>query len=151
MPRRGRKHKRRSTETSPCNKRQKKYRKWSEELMSGTIKAVIDGRWVKSGSRSVCQGSQDLTLKDRVSAIHGAKSGPQPYLSYEEEEELVTYLVKCAEIGYPKTKDEVIGHAGSLGKPFTRRKWPTLLKSLKEGAGRRDLWTGGILSLSPKG
>ena len=30
-------------------------------------------------------------------------------MSYDEEEELVTYLVKCAEIGYPKTKDEVIG------------------------------------------
>jgi hypothetical protein len=44
-----------------------------------------------------------------VSAKHGTRSGPQPYLSYEEEEELVTYLVKCAEIGYPKTKDEVIG------------------------------------------
>ena len=48
------------------------------------------------------------TFKDRVFAKHRAKSGPQPYLSYEEEEELVAYLVKCAEIGYPKMKDEVI-------------------------------------------
>ena len=48
------------------------------------------------------------TLKDRVSAKHGTRSGPQPYLSYEEEEELVTYSVKGAEFG-PKTKDEVIG------------------------------------------
>ena len=36
---------------------------------------------------------------DRVSGRHGTRSGPQPYLSYEEEEELVTYLIKCAEIG----------------------------------------------------
>ena len=49
------------------------------------------------------------TLKDRVSAKHRTRSGPQPYLSYKEEEELVTYLVKGAEFGYPKTKDEVIG------------------------------------------
>ena len=44
-----------------------------------------------------------------MSSKHGTRSGPQPSLSYEEEEELVTYLVKCAEIGYPKAKDEVIG------------------------------------------
>ena len=62
------------------------------------------------GQQISMSGVPRSTLKDRVSAIHGAKSGPQPYLSYEEEEELVTYLVKCAEIGYPKTKDEVIGH-----------------------------------------
>lgn len=49
------------------------------------------------------------TLKDRVSARHETRSGPQPYLSYEEEEEVATYLIKCAEIGYPKTKDDVIG------------------------------------------
>jgi len=30
-------------------------------------------------------------------------------LSYEEEEELVSFLLKSVEIGYPKTKDEVIG------------------------------------------
>ena len=56
----------------------------------------------------------------------------------------MTYLVKCAEIGYPKTKDE------SLGKSFTRSGQPSLLKSLKEGAGGRDLWTGGLLSLSER-
>ena len=62
MPRRGRKHERRSTKTSPCNKRQKKkYRKWSEELMSGAIKAVIDGKMGEIGQQiRVCQGSQDL-------------------------------------------------------------------------------------------
>ena len=48
------------------------------------------------------------TLKDRVSGSHGNKSGPEPYLSYEEEKELASHLVKCAKIGYPKTKDEQI-------------------------------------------
>ena len=76
--------------------------------MSGAVKAVIDGKM--GVNRAADQyGIPRSTLKDRVSAKHSAKSGPQPYLSYEEEEELVAYLVKCAEIGYPKTKDEVIG------------------------------------------
>ena len=77
--------------------------------MSGAVKAVIDG---KMGINRVADQygiPRRSTLKNRVSAKHGAKSGLQPYLSYEEEEELVTYLVKCAEIGYPKMKDEGIG------------------------------------------
>ena len=44
------------------------------------------------------------TLKDRLSGRHGNKSGPEPYLSFEEERELASHLIKCAEIGYPKTK-----------------------------------------------
>ena len=76
--------------------------------MSGTVKAVING---KMGANLAADqyGIPRSTFKDRVSARHRARSGPKPYLSYEEEEELVTYLVKCAEIGYPKMKDEVIG------------------------------------------
>ena len=44
-----------------------------------------------------------------IAVLSRAKSGPQPYLSYEEEQELVAHLVKCDETGYPKMKDEVIG------------------------------------------
>ena len=76
--------------------------------MSGVIKAVIDGKM--GVNRAADQyGLPRSTLKDRVSCRHGTKSGPQLYLSYEEEEELATYLIKRVEIGYPKTKDEVIG------------------------------------------
>ena len=102
MPGRRKKRKRRSTEKPPESKRPKKYRKWSEESMSGAIKAIIDGKM--GVNRDADQyGVPRSTLKDRVSCRHGTKSGPQPYLSYEEEEELATYSIKCAEIGYPKT------------------------------------------------
>lgn len=33
-------------------------------------------------------------------------SGPDPYLTAEEEEELVEFLMKCSKIGYGKTKKE---------------------------------------------
>ena len=76
--------------------------------MSGAIKAVADGKL--GVNRAADQyGVPRTTLKDRLSGRHGSKSGLQPYLSYEEEEELVSFLFKSAEIGYPKTKDEVIG------------------------------------------
>ena len=48
--------------------------------MSGAIKAVIDG---KMGVNQVADqyGVPRSTLKDRVSAKHGVRSGSQPYLS----------------------------------------------------------------------
>ena len=52
---------------------------------------------------------RDKKLEFLVSRRHGNKSGPEPYLSYEEERELANYLIECTEIAYPKTKDEVIG------------------------------------------
>ena len=44
-----------------------------------------------------------------MSGRHGNRSGPEPYLSFEEERELASHLIKYAEIRYPTTKDEVIG------------------------------------------
>ena len=33
---------------------------------------------------------------------------PQPYLSHEEEEELSTFVVNCAAVGYGKTRKQVL-------------------------------------------
>lgn len=43
------------------------------------------------------------TLSDRVTGkvMHGKKSGPPPYLTCAEEQELVSFLLGCAAIGYP--------------------------------------------------
>ena len=72
--------------------------------MSGAIKKLID-------RINRAAGRYRSTLKDRVSAKHARKVWTSACLSYEEEEKLVTYLVKCAETGYPKTKNEVLGSA----------------------------------------
>ena len=82
------------------------------------------------------------TLKDRVSAKHRTRVGPQPYLSYEEEEELVTYLAMCAETSYPKTKDEVIG---IVRQALHKMRGAEFAEEFKEGGGGRDLLTGGRL------
>ena len=44
-------------------------------------------------------------LGDRISGrvLEGNQSGPMRYLSLEEEEELVSFIEGCAEIGYAKT------------------------------------------------
>ena len=38
----------------------------------------------------------------------GARSGPSPYLTAEEEEELASFLIQSASIGYPHTKSQVL-------------------------------------------
>ena len=50
---------------------------------------------------------QKSTLHDRVTGtvIFGAKSGPSPYLTSEEEEELLHFLLKCSDIGYCHSKN----------------------------------------------
>ena len=42
---------------------------------------------------------------------HGAKSGIEKYLNDEEEDILATFLLKCAAIGYPHSRKEVIAIA----------------------------------------
>ena len=50
-------------------------------------------------------GIPHSTLHDDVSRKieHEAKPGHGAYRSLEEEEELVSFLLKCAKIGYPHT------------------------------------------------
>ena len=65
---------------------------------------------VKSGigvnKAAQLHGKPYTTLKDRVSGRvqHGTKSGPKAYLTDKEEEQLTSYLVEVAELGYGKTR-----------------------------------------------
>jgi len=55
-------------------------------------------------------GVPKSTLGDRISGrvLPGATSGPKAYLTSEEEEELVKFLLRCVAIGYPKSRHEVL-------------------------------------------
>lgn len=50
------------------------------------------------------------TLGDRITGrvLEGSKSGPLRYLSEQEEAELITFIIGCAEIGYPKTVKDIL-------------------------------------------
>ena len=49
-------------------------------------------------------------MKDQVAGgvVHGTKMGAKPYLTYEEEQELVSFLLNCAKMGYGKTRKDVL-------------------------------------------
>ena len=64
--------------------------------------------------------------------IHGCKSGRSPFLTPKEEKEMYDWLlVVCANIGYPKRRDDVIGIVrkalknkfGSLADDFSGKGW----------------------------
>ena len=94
----------------PASKRPSKLRQWTDDGMVRALNAV------QSGILGVNEAARDYkilptTLKDRLSGrvIHGTNMGAKPYLSREEEQELVEFLLNCAKMGYGKTRKEVLG------------------------------------------
>ena len=93
---------------APIPLRPAKYKSWTEDNMARAITAVLDGVSIRSASE--LYNVPKSTLGDRISGrvLPGSKSGPQPYLSEQEENELATFLCRSAAIGYGRTRSEVI-------------------------------------------
>ena len=76
--------------------------------MNSALKAVIEEH---ESARTAAQkfNVPKSTLGDRVSGrvLPGATSGPDTYLSMEEEEELVRFLCRSSTIGHGSTRQEV--------------------------------------------
>lgn len=82
--------------------------------MLAAIAAVKSGVAVKRAAEE--HSVPPSTLRDRVSGrvVHGTKPGPRPYLSGEEELELSSFLKTCTEVGYGKTRRDVLCIAQSV-------------------------------------
>ena len=77
------------------------------------MKKVITA--IEHEGASLCQAAEMYeiprsTLDDHVTGQveHGALPGLSPYLTREEEEQLVTFLIYCAAIGYPFIQYQII-------------------------------------------
>ena len=83
------------------------YKTWSEVAMEQALASVRSGQSVRLAAQ--LHGVPKTTLSDRVTGkvLHGTKSGPPPYLTWTEEE-LVSFLLGCAGIGYPRTRKDVL-------------------------------------------
>ena len=71
---------------------------WSNESMVEAMKAVKEGQF--GVNRATLEyGVPKTTLKDRLNGrvIHGTNMGPTPYLTYEEEKELVSSYLTVPE------------------------------------------------------
>ena len=85
------------------------YKGWTQESMTLAIKAIIeDGMSIRGAAEHY--GVPKSTLGDRISGrvLPGAKSGPNTYLTSEEEEELANFLCRTALVGHARTRKEVL-------------------------------------------
>ena len=77
--------------------------------MLKAMEAVKEGK-MRVNRAALEHGVPRTTLKDRIAGrvIHGTNMGPKPYLTHDEEEELVKFLIQCSKMGYGKTRGEVL-------------------------------------------
>ena len=86
--------------------RPEKYKMWNEDQMQKALESVHEGRSVRRAAEEY--GVPRATLGDRASGRvkPGAVSGLPKYLNTDEE--LVKFLLRCASIGYPRSRKDVI-------------------------------------------
>ena len=87
-----------------------KYKSYDvESLKNAIIEDVRKGMSIRQAAETY--GVSKSTLGDRVSGKvkEDCKPGPPPYLTCLEEEELASFLIRCAEIGFPRTRTQVLG------------------------------------------
>lgn len=96
------------TSTDLSSGRPSKYKEWTEERMAIAMRSVLEGKSIRRAAME--SGVPKSTLGDRISGrvLPGTKSGPHSYLTTEEEEELATFVTRCATIGYGKTRKDVL-------------------------------------------
>ena len=125
-------------------KRPSKLKQWSDESMRGAMEAVKGGLMgVNRASREF--GVPRTTLRDRISGHvqHGSKSGPMPYLTEEEDQELAGFLKQVSRIGYGKTKKEIL----AIVQKTVEKKGPLKDKFNGEGWWQRFMCRHSDLSL----
>lgn len=84
------------------------YRAWDGTSLMNAMAAVENGTSIRRAAE--IYNIPKSTLHDHVTGkiYFGARSGPNPYLTIEEEEELASFLIQSASIGYPHTKSQVL-------------------------------------------
>ena len=85
-------------------------KQWTDETMARAITAVVQEAISISKAAEMYQIPRS-TLHDHLTGRveHGSLPGPARYLSMEEEEEIVSFLIRCAKIGYPHTRHQIMG------------------------------------------
>ena len=84
------------------------YKSWKPEAMKKALDAVMQGTSIRGAALDYRVPKS--TLGDRASSrvMPGGINGPNRILNDEEETELVSFLRRCATVGYPKTRKDVM-------------------------------------------
>ena len=84
-----------------------KYREYTQSHLEQACKAVREGLSVRRAAEEY--QIPKSTIQDHISGkvLSGSKSG-QRYLSEQEEEELVTFILEAAKIGFTCTRKDIM-------------------------------------------
>ena len=116
-----------------ASNRPAKLRIWSNQSMLQAMETVKSG-YMGMNRTAIEHGVPRTSLKDRLSGrvIHGTNIGPEPYLTQEEEKQLVEFLVNCCKMGYGKTRGEVLKIVEAIMK---KRKEENMKAAYLRGGG----------------
>ena len=82
---------------------------WNEQTMKTALESVLHcGMNISMAARTYNIPKSTLYDHKVGNVLPGTKSGHPTVLNKEEEEELVSSLIECAEIGFPRTRLDVI-------------------------------------------
>ena len=97
-----------------CPRKPSKRKCWDNDQMVAAMTAVKGGSHIKRAAEE--HGVPVSTLHDRISGriVCGTKPGPKPYLSNTEKDELSSFLKLCSNVGYGRTRSDVMGIARSV-------------------------------------
>jgi hypothetical protein len=100
-------------ETKESGSSKKNNRSYSED----SLKAALE--LIRNGTLSMNAASKQFsipwsTLKNRMNNPVPQQVGSNPMLSAEMEKLLTDWLIKCAELGDPRTRDELLSAAGDF-------------------------------------
>lgn len=121
----------------------RKKKQYSQEVLAQALNDI------KSNKKSIYAAAKHYsipssTLSDRLKNVNLKKTGRSPKLSGETEEELAEWLIACAEIGDPKTTDELLSAASELAQLS-----PDDQKHFKNALPSRS-WITAFLKRNPK-
>ena len=85
-----------------------KYRNWDEVSMATAVEAVRRGETIRRAAELYNVPRSTLSDKVLCKVPLKARSGPSSYLTPEEEEELTSFLIEMAKIGYGHTRKQII-------------------------------------------
>ena len=91
------------------SQRPAQYKTYNEDRLRRAYTAVMEDK-ISIRQAAVEYNVPRSTLGDRVRGrvLSGAVSGRQPYLSRGEEDELVCFIIRSGDIGFPRGRKEVI-------------------------------------------
>ena len=85
------------------------YKTYSDKAMNEAVKTVVE-RGIPVRKAALMHAVPKSTLGDCVSGrtLQGATSGANRFLTDDEEEELVNFILGCSSIGYSKTIKDIL-------------------------------------------